>query len=357
MARFAKNSCSTLYSWFSGARRVSLAVHARPDGDAIGSASALAEYLRRSFGTQVRILVPDPCPGTLAFLVDATEVLDASADMPAAIEWLAGSDLLVSLDHGDFSRTDELEPYLREARCRKVLVDHHQNPSLQDYGLAFSSVEVSSTCELLYGILMQMPGVRGAADLPARCAYCLMAGMTTDTNNFANSVFPSTLKMASDLLDAGVDRDGLLDSLYNSYRENRLRAMGCFLSEKLHITEDGVAYAVFDAATLARFSIEEGETEGFVNLPLGIGRVNFSIFLKEDGDVMRVSIRSKKGYSASRFARRYFNGGGHENAAGGRLGIPGNIVSAAAAGAYVEKVSARFLREGAESCGHPGGKD
>ena len=116
MARFAKNSCSTLYSWFSGARRVSLAVHARPDGDAIGSASALAEYLRRSFGTQVRILVPDPCPGTLAFLVDATEVLDASADMQAAREWLDGSDLLVSLDHGDFSRTDELEPYLREAQ-------------------------------------------------------------------------------------------------------------------------------------------------------------------------------------------------------------------------------------------------
>ena len=229
MARFAKNSCSTLYSWFSGARRVSLAVHARPDGDAIGSASALAEYLRCSFGTQVRILVPDPCPGTLAFLVDRAEVLDASADMQAAREWLDGSDLLISLDHGDFSRTDELEPYLREAQCRKVLVDHHQNPSLQDYGLAFSSVEVSSTCELLYGILMQMPGIRRAADLPARSAYCLMAGMTTDTNNFANSVFPSTLEMASDLLDAGVDRDGLLDSLYNSYRENRLRAMGCFL--------------------------------------------------------------------------------------------------------------------------------
>ena len=147
---------------------MSLAVHARPDGDAIGSASALAEYLRCSFGTQVRILVPDPCPGTLAFLVDRAEVLDASADMQAALEWLDGSDLLISLDHGDFSRTDELEPYLREAQCRKVLVDHHQNPSLQDYGLAFSSVEVSSTCELLYGILMQMPGIRRAADLPAR---------------------------------------------------------------------------------------------------------------------------------------------------------------------------------------------
>ena len=343
MARFAKNSCSTLYSWFSGARRVSLAVHARPDGDAIGSASALAEYLRCSFGTQVRILVPDPCPGTLAFLVDRTEVLDASADMRAAREWLDGSDLLVSLDHGDFSRTDELEPYLREAQCRKVLVDHHQNPSLQDYGLAFSSVEVSSTCELLYGILMQMPGVRRAADLPARCAYCLMAGMTTDTNNFANSVFPTTLDMASALLDAGVDRDLIIDKVFNSYKETRIRLMGYLLDRCLTITGDGVAYMILGRKTIMKFGIQDGDTEGFVNIPLAISNVRMSIFLKQDKDRFRVSIRSKKGTSANRCAREYFNGGGHELASGGKLMIPDDVKGIKDAAAYIEKVTHIFF--------------
>lgn len=344
MVRFAKKSYSTLYAWLAGSGAVSIAVHARPDGDAMGSASALAEYIRCRCGVPVAILTPDAYPSSLDFLVDPSDVIDAGKDMDRAAEWIAGSGLVVSLDHGDFGRTDCLEPYLRAAQCRKVLVDHHQNPVLSDYDLAFSTVDVSSASELLYHILLKMPGIRKASDLPGRSAFCLMAGMTTDTNNFANSVFPSTLAMASDLLSAGVDRDSLLNSLYNSYRENRLRAMGCMLSELMHVT-DGVAYVVFDDDTLSRFGLLEGETEGFVNIPLSMASVNFSLFLKEDGDVFRVSIRSRKGYSASRMAMRYFNGGGHENAAGGKLRIPADIASADGVEEYVERVTARFLRE------------
>ncbi len=56
--------------------------------------------------------------------------------------------------------------------------------------------------------------------------------MTTDTNNFSNSVFPSTFEMASRLIEAGVDRDAILVSLYNNYRENRLRLMGFLIKQK-----------------------------------------------------------------------------------------------------------------------------
>lgn len=345
MVRFSRKSYSTLHEWFSSAGTVSLVVHARPDGDAMGSASALAGYLRKAFGSDVLILAPDAYPSTLDFMVTPSDVIDASSDMDLAAGRIAGSDLIVSLDHGDFSRTDSLGRHLAGARCRKVLIDHHQSPDLASYGLVFSSVDVSSTCELLYHILMRMPGVRRASDLPQRSAFCLMAGMTTDTNNFANSVFPSTLSMAADLLAAGVDRNLILDRLYSSYRENRLRAMGSLLLERMHVSGNGVAYAVFDRQTIARFGLQDGETEGFVNIPLSMSGVRFSLFLKEDGDVFRVSIRSKKGFSASRMARRYFNGGGHENAAGGRLRIPDDLPSADDVEAYVESVTARFLQD------------
>lgn len=109
-----------------------------------------------------------------------------------------------------------------------------------------------------------------------------MTGMTTDTNNFANSVFPSTFEMSSKLIDAGVDRDDILIHLYNEYRENRFRAMGAFLQEKLKITDDGVAYAVFRAEDWHRYDLMDGETEGFVNMPLGIKKVRMSIFLREE---------------------------------------------------------------------------
>jgi phosphoesterase RecJ-like protein len=149
-----------------------------------------------------------------------------------------------------------------------------------------------------------------------------MTGMTTDTNNFANSVYPSTLIMASTLLAVGVDRDYILSRLYNQYSESRLRLMGHMMKDLLRITEDGAAYIILDLKTQREYDIKEGDTEGFVNMPLSVADVRMSLLLKEDVDRIRVSIRSKKGTSANRCARLHFNGGGHENAAGGRLSIP-----------------------------------
>jgi phosphoesterase RecJ-like protein len=172
-----------------------------------------------------------------------------------------------------------------------------------------------------------------------------MTGMTTDTNNFSNSVFPSTLKMASELIAAGVDRDSILESLYSSYRENRLRLLGCLLGEKMQITPEGVAFIVLDSRTQERFGMVQGETEGFVNMPLSIGKVRMSIFLTQQEDHYRVSIRSKKGTSANLCARQFFHGGGHEQAAGGKLFFPGDIPSPEDAQAYILKVTERFFRQ------------
>ena len=95
---------------------------------------------------------------------------------------------------------------------------------------------------------------------------------------------------------------------------------GYMLYSNLRVTDYGVAYMIMDADIVNKFGVQEGETEGLVNEPLKIKSVKMSIFLKQDGDgFFRVSVRSKKGISASKFAARYFHGGGHENAAGGRL--------------------------------------
>jgi phosphoesterase RecJ-like protein len=172
-----------------------------------------------------------------------------------------------------------------------------------------------------------------------------MTGMTTDTNNFANSVYPSTLTMASTLLAAGVDRDYILDQLLNQYSEMRLRLMGHMMKDLLTITEDGAAYMILDKKTQNKYQVKEGDTEGFVNMPLSIADVRMSILAKEDNDRIRISIRSKKGTSANRCARAYFNGGGHENAAGGRLIIPEDIRGIDEVGEYIERTTHIFLND------------
>ena len=142
-----------------------------------------------------------------------------------------------------------------------------------------------------------------------------------------------------------MDRDALLGHLYNEYPERRLRLLGKLLYSEMKITEDGVAYMILDRKTMTEYGLREGETEGFVNEPLSIGKVRMSIFIKEDNGYFRVSIRSKKGVSANRCAKKYFNGGGHELASGGRLYAPADIKDISEAAGYVERVTHAFMTE------------
>lgn len=350
METLDRTMLSRLDGYFVQARSICVAVHRHPDGDALGSASALVSYLKELRRCDAVTIVPDPYPETLDFLARDGEVIVASDRPGDAADRIAAADLIVCLDLNGLDRTDSLEIPLRSARCPKVMIDHHPEPAAGDFDLAFSETEISSASELLYSILMEMPDIAGdARRLPAAAALGLMAGMTTDTNNFANSTFPSTFVMASRLIDAGVDRDALLSRLYNEYRENRFRAMGFYLHTRMHITPEGVAYAVFDVGDVSSLGLKDGETDGFVNLPLGIGRVKMSIFLKEDKGFYRVSIRSRKGWSSNRLARACFNGGGHECAAGGRLFLPDGFAGRKDAEKYIESVTARFLQDDAPS--------
>ncbi len=338
-----------LEALFAAAKRACIVVHTHPDGDALGSGVALLSYLRLCRGAEACLLLPDAVPASLDFLVPEEGVIDAAADPAEALARIAACDLLLCLDMNGLGRAEALAAPLEACTAPKVLVDHHLNPERASFDLVFSETEVSSASELLYQVLLALPGVGAAERLPLAVLTPLMAGMTTDTNNFSNSVWPSTLQMASELLAAGVDRDALLDQLYHNYRENRFRAMGAFLDERLTITPDGVAYAVLDRAFLRRYDVQDGETEGFVNLPLGIGGVCLSLFLKEDEGHFRVSIRSKAGVSANRLAAEAFHGGGHPCAAGGKLYFPQDIPAPEAAGEYIATVTARFMREQAPS--------
>ena len=342
-----KAKAERLHSLIFGAKEIVLVSHSHPDGDAAGSIVALTQYIRSLAGPLVTPVFPDPLSGNISFIAESTDgVLDHSAS-PSEVEGrVASCDLLICLDFNSFSRTDALGGPLSKSKAFKVLIDHHLHPDADAFSLVFSLTEISSTCELLFWVLMAMPGVDGdASELPPATRNALMAGMTTDTNNFANSVFPSTLQMASLLLAAGTDRDAIVARLFNGYRENRLRLMGHLLDKELKIIDEiGVAYMVLDRTTMKQFDTMEGETEGFVNLPLSIGKVRMSIFAREYETTYRVSIRSKKGTSANACAVDWFHGGGHENAAGGKImKIDDGIRCPADASSYIERAVREFF--------------
>ena len=330
-----------LEAMIAEARKVTIVTHQKPDGDAMGSCIALYHFLKMCGKDSVRIILNDRYPSYLDFL--SSDILNGDIiffqEMKDTAEILIqDSDLIFCLDFNAFHRTDKIEEALSTSKARKVLIDHHLNPDRNSFDLTFSETEISSASELLYQILIRTARIgMDATLLPLQSSTALMTGMTTDTNNFANSTYPSTFLMASDLLAAGVDRNAILSQLYNQYGENRLRLMGHIMKDLLVITDNGVAYIVLDKNTQERYCVSEGDTEGFVNMPLSIAGVRMSIMAKEDDGKIRISIRSKTGTSANRCARQYFNGGGHENAAGGKLNVPEDVSDVNDVAGYIEK--------------------
>ena len=360
MEQVHQENIQAFRSMIRQASRMAVVAHTHPDGDALGSCTALSLWLAGK-GKKVTCVLPDTPADNLQFILSPdVRYLYFDTDASAAEAAIREADLVVQLDCNHFSRTEGLEPFLKASTARKILIDHHLNPDRESFELVFSTPEVSSASELLYWVLKAADGdfstspsapLEMTEDLSCRAqsrhlisiGTALLTGMTTDTNNFANSVFPSTFRMASELIAAGVNRDALLEQLYNSCRENRVRLMGYMQYEGLKILPEGAAYMILTKDIMTRFNLREGESEGLVNVPLTIGMVKLSVLLKEDEGHFRVSVRSKKGTSAQQLAARFFHGGGHENASGGKLHIGTDISRADAAEAYVVDALKTFL--------------
>jgi phosphoesterase RecJ-like protein len=329
----------SLQAMLEAASKVVVLGHVHPDGDALGSTTGMALFLKQKWGKEVACILPDTPPENLHFiLAPAIPYLFNDQQAQAAAEAIRKADLVILQDCNAFDRTEGLEEPLKASSARKILIDHHLNPDTEAFDLVFSTPDISSTCELLYWILKELgwePDV--AVGSP------LLAGMTTDTNNFANSVYPSTFRMASELLAAGVDRDAILEKIYWCYRDTRVRLMGYMQNEGLHILPDGAAYMILTKDIQQRFGLREGETEGLVNVPLSVENVRLSLLAKEDQGHFRVSVRSKRGTSAQNLARKYFHGGGHENAAGGKI-LPEDYSPALGIQAYVERILKAFMK-------------
>ncbi len=349
MTTFPTEFIHTLHTRLSQASNPVIVTHMKPDGDAIGSSMGMYHTLKNIYSKNAKVALANPAPVYLDFLFpeEVGKDIFIYEQRPEETERaILESDLIICLDFNAFHRTDTLCNILERSAADKILIDHHLSPDRDKFVLVFSETEISSASELLYHILLELPPINGdVSKLPHQAATALMTGMTTDTNNFANSVYPSTFVMASRLIEAGVDRNMIISKLYHRSKESRLRLQGHILKELMKITDDGVAYVILDRETMSRYNVEEGDTEGFVNIPLSIDKVLMSIFIKEDNGYARVSIRSKQGISANMCSRLHFNGGGHENAAGGRLYIPADIANLHDAANYIEEHTHTFMNK------------
>ena len=291
--------------------------HTNPDGDAVGSSLAWAEILR-SEGHQVTCILPNRYPYYLDFMPDISSVvIFKNDDKGAAKEAVKRADIIFCLDFHLLSRLELLGELIDENQhAKRVLIDHHLDPS-EDFDLMLSYSEASSTCYLVALIIEQLYGLER---ISRTMAENLFIGMMTDTGNFAfSSVTPDTFRMVSHLAATGISIPDIHLNVYNSFTEGRARLFGYVINRKMKIFHNGtVAHMSITEDEMRRFWFQQGDSEGFVNYPLTIKKMKMSAMFTQHSDFIRVSLRSRADIDVNLFAQRYFNGGGHKNAAGGK---------------------------------------
>lgn len=304
------------YSLLTQPKRILITAHQKPDGDAMGASLGLYHFLIQ-FGHDVTVISPTNWAGFLNWMPGCEKVIDFEARREESIAFINQAEILFCLDFNVLHRTKNMEAYLKKANCIKVLIDHHQQPEEEAFTYGISNTSKSSTCEMVYDFIMDA----GYGDkININVATCLYTGIMTDTGSFR---FPSTTasvhKVVAHFKEIGLNHTAIHENIYDNFSESRLRFIGQALLNRLDVMyEYNTAMMAISKYDLIKYEIKTGDTESLVNYLLTIQGIKLGALVIDRDEERKWSFRSKGEFDVNTFARNYFEGGGHRNAAGGR---------------------------------------
>ena len=308
------NFLSAFKRIISTQKKIVIIPHRNPDGDALGSALALKHFLEAK-KHKVNIVSPNDYPTFLKWLPGESDIIKFSKKPSIARDKINNAELIFGLDFNSLSRIQDLSEIVKKTNVDKIMIDHHESPEFFA-NLNYSDPSMSSTCEMVYNII-------NASDsklLDKKIACCLYTGIMTDTGSFR---YPSTTskthQVVSHLLSLGANSSEIHQKIFDSSSMSRIKLLGISLSNLVKIPDLPVVYITLSKEELVLCDFKKGDTEGFVNYGLSLKGVNFSCMMieNENEGKIKMSFRSQGNFSVDNFARNYFNGGGHLNAAGG----------------------------------------
>jgi phosphoesterase RecJ-like protein len=294
-------------------KNVLLIPHSSPDADALGSCLALYHFLRNDH--EVHIISPNEFTEILKFLPSSEDIIIYDEEKDKTHELFEIANVIFTLDFNSLSRAKNLSHLIAKSSARKIMIDHHQNP--ENYcDLKYSDPKMSSTSEMVYDVINSLDSNK----INLNIAYCLYTGIVADTGSFR---FPSTtsktLLVGSKLVNYGVNVTEVFELLHNNFQFSRLKLLGITLNNFKKVDGLPIIYTCLSEEDQNKYNFKKGDSEGFVNFGLTVNGIVCSVIFienKEDG-LIKISFRSKGDFKVNIFASKYFNGGGHEHAAGG----------------------------------------
>ena len=310
------DAINTIFPELSSPKKVVITMHQKPDGDAMGSTLGLYHFLIQ-FGHDITVISPTNWASFLDWMPACKSVLDYEKETKKSDELINQADWIFCLDFNTMSRTKKMEEVLLKSKATKILIDHHQQPQTEVFHFGISDTTKSSTAEMVYDFINASGHNNKINDNIAQCLY---SGVMTDTGSFR---FPSTSAsvhtMVADLISKGLKHSIIHENLFDNFSENRLRFIGNTLLNRMQVFyEYNTALISITQQDLIKYDIKTGDTEGLVNYPLSIEGIKLAVIIIDRGEERKCSFRSKGSFDVNTFARKYFNGGGHYNAAGGQ---------------------------------------
>lgn len=278
-----------------------ITTHESPDGDALGSSLALANYLTE-IGKDVTVHICDPVPDIYSFLPLAAGVTTTLPDRDY--------DICFVLDVGEFKRAGK-----QVSDCRRIgsfiNLDHHKTCEL------FGSVNLVDTAAAATGVIIHRIIKDAGAVVSLDVAVCIYVALITDTGSFRYSnANHEAFTVAGEMIDKGVNAWDIASRLYESQPQGRLELLARALST-LTFSECGRFASL--AVTLDMYDqtgTDAELTDGFINYPRSVKGVEVAIFYRQLAPLsFKVGFRSKGAVDVSMLAEG-FGGGGHHNAAG-----------------------------------------
>jgi len=309
-------SLQDIFPLLTEPKNIVITFHQKPDADAMGSGLGLYNFLIQ-FGHKVSVISPTNWAAFLNWMPGAKKVLDFEIQNEEAINVLNKADWLFCLDFNVLSRAKNMEPVIKNLNCTKILIDHHQQPQTEVFDYGLSNTCKSSTAEMVFDFII---GSGHQDKINIQVSECLYAGVMTDTGSFRfNSTSADVHRMVATLKESGLNHSQVHENLFDNFLEGRFRFFGNTLLNRMEIFyEYNTALISIPQKDLIKYNVKTGDTEGLVNFPLSIKGIKLAAVIIDRGDERKSSFRSKGGFDVNTFARKYFNGGGHFNAAGGK---------------------------------------
>lgn len=283
-------------------QKFAITTHIKPDGDGVGSSLGLY-WLLRSLGKSAEVIVRGDIPPAYKSLPGADEIRD--------VEKIDGDyDAIFIIECSDLER-----PGIKGLdEGYTVNIDHHATSA--HFGTVnWIDSTASAVGEMIYNLCKAIGG-----RVTREIAECVYMALVTDTGSFHfSNTTDRTLKVASELVKAGVKPAEISEAVYNNYPWSRIELMRQVL-DTVKRDETGKVASLRQTMKMREAAgAIDGDNNGFVNIPLAAREILAVVYMREVGEnEYRVSLRSKGSINVAKVAEK-FGGGGHRNASGLRV--------------------------------------